>query len=508
MSSPTNGAAWHPLSPELAGRPRPVPPVSATAGPPGATAGTPHSAAQPVAQPATMRAGLPPAGGTADPQAAERLRQRLRDVVGAQLPGRVEELQRRTGAAVTRDGRRELARVVLDEAVAAHSEAELMANHALVAKDVERRVIAEVINEVFGMAGLQPLLEDPQVETINVNRYDQVFVQYSDGTRAQVAPIAGSNEELTDLVRILAARTGSEERRFDRGSPAVNLQLPGGERLFAVMALTTGGVTALSIRRHGYLTVTLPELRGRGTLDAGLQEFLRALVKGRRNILITGGTNAGKTTMLRALASEMDPSERIVTIEDAFELGLGLDPALHVDVTAFQAREANVEGEGAISQAELVRWALRMSPDRVIVGEIRGPEVIPMCNAMSQGNDGSMATLHASSSRIAFTRLASYAAQGTERLPVEATNLLVASAVHFVVHLARGIDRTTRVVSSVREVVGADDRQIVSNEIYRPGPDRRARPVAGALRSDTLDDLIDVGLDPGVLTNPDGWWPA
>jgi pilus assembly protein CpaF len=222
--------------------------------------------------------------------------------------------------------------------------------------------------------------------------------------------------------------------------------------------------------------------------------------------LITGGTGAGKTTLLRALASEMDPLERIVTIEDAFELGLDHDPDIHADVTAFQAREPNVEGEGAISQAELVRWGLRMSPDRVIVGEIRGPEVIPMCNAMSQGNDGSMATLHASSSRIAFTRLASYAAQGVERLPLEATNLLVASAVHFVVHLARAQDRRTRVVSSIREVVGADGPQVISNEVYRPGPDRRARPMAGALRGDTLDDLVEVGFDPGVLENPEGWW--
>jgi Flp pilus assembly CpaF family ATPase len=458
--------------------------------------------------PATSVVGPGAGRDEADPGAVDRLRLRLRDALGTQLPQRVEQVQRRTGAPVARTGRRELARVVLDETVAAHSEAELMANHPLVAKDLEQRVIAEVINEVFGMAGLQPLLEDPRVETINANRYDQVFVQYTDGTRTRVAPIASSNEELTDLVRILAARAGSEERRFDRGSPAVNLQLPGGERLFAVMALTAGGVTALSIRRHGYLTVTLPELRTKGTLDIGLQEFLRAMVRARRNILITGGTNAGKTTMLRALASEMDPSERLMTIEDAFELGLGLDPELHADVTALQAREANVEGAGAISQAELVRWGLRMSPDRVIVGEIRGAEVIPMCNAMSQGNDGSMATLHASSSRIAFTRLASYAAQGPERLSIEATNLLVASAVHFVVHLARGIDRQTRVVSSIREVVGADDKQIVSNEVYRPGPDRRARPVAGALRGDTLDDLIDAGLDPEVLANPEGWWPT
>jgi Flp pilus assembly CpaF family ATPase len=346
------------------------------------------------------------------------------------------------------------------------------------------------------------------VETVNVNRWDRVFVQYTDGRRAQVAPIAASNAELTDLVRMLAARASSQERRFDYGSPAVNVQLPGGERLFAVLGLTAGGVTALSIRRHGYLTVTLSELRARGTVDAGLEEFLRALVRARKNILITGGTSDGKTTLLRALAAELDPLERIVTIEDAFELGLDRDPAVHADVTALQAREANIEGAGAVSQAELVRWGLRMSPDRVIVGEIRGAEVIPMCNAMSQGNDGSMATLHASSSQIAFLRLASYAAQATERLPMEATCLLVAGAVHFVVHLARGPERTHRVVSSIREVLGAEGTQVISNQVYRPGPDRRARPVAGALRTDTLDELVAAGFDPRFLHQPEGWWPS
>lgn len=457
-------------------------------------------------------AGGPPMGWDTDddamdlPAGATRLRYHLRQRLNAELPQRVADQQDRTGTTATREARRELARGILDEALRVHTENELAAGRQLLPREAEQRVVAEVVNELFGMAGLQPLLDDPAVETINANRFDRVFVQYNDGRRAQVSPIAGSNEELTDLVRLLAARASSQERRFDQGSPAVNLQLPGGERLFAVMGLTAGGVTALSIRRHGYLTVTLPELRRRGTLDPGLEQFVRALVKARKNVLITGGTGAGKTTLLRGLASEMDPLERIVTIEDAFELGLDHDPDIHADVTAFQAREPNVEGEGAISQAELVRWGLRMSPDRVIVGEIRGPEVIPMCNAMSQGNDGSMATLHASSSRIAFTRLASYAAQGVERLPLDATNLLVASAVHFVVHLARAEDRRTRVVSSIREVVGADGPQVISNEVYRPGPDRRARPVAGALRTDTLDDLADVGFDPGVLENPEGWW--
>jgi len=365
--------------------------------------------------------------------------------------------------------------------------------------------VAEVLDETFGMAGLQPLLDDESIENINVNGCDRVFVRYADGTRAQLPPIATSDAEVEQLVRTLAARSGSEERRFDRGSPAVNLQLPDGSRLFAVSAVTAGGRPAIAIRRHRYRTVSLPDLRRLGTIDEHLTGFLTALVRARKNLLITGGTGIGKTTLLRALASAIDPSERLVTIEDAFELGLDTDRLLHPDVVALQAREANIEGEGAISQAELVRWALRMSPDRVIVGEIRGPEVVPMCNAMSQGNDGSMATLHASSSRIAFTRLAAYAAQGPERLPLEATNLLIASAVHFVIHLAETPDKH-RVISSIREVVDADDRQIVSNEVYQPGPDRRATPAA-PLRSETAEELVAAGLDPSVLNTSNGRWP-
>ena len=443
-----------------------------------------------------------PASATVD--AETRLRDRLRRTLTTDLPAHVEIAGDAEG--LTRERRRELGRELLQTACAAHSEAELEAGRALLDPAAETRIAESVLDEVFGLGGLQPLLENPAVETINVNRFDRVFVQYNDGTRAQVPPVAGSNDELTDLIRTLAARASSEERRFDRGSPALNLQLPGGERLFAVLGLTAGGVTACSIRRHGYLTATLAQLRRRGTLDIGLERFLRAMVKARKNILVTGGAGYGKTTLLRALAAEMDPLERIVTVEDAFELGLGLDPQLHADVTALQSREANVEGQGAIDQAELVRWGLRMSPDRVIVGEIRGPEVIPMCNAMSQGNDGSMATLHASSSKIAFTRLASYAAQGPERLPLEATALLVASSVHFVVHLDKAADRSTRVIASIREVVDADGGTVISNEVYRRGQDRRARPVPGALRVDTLDDLVDAGFDPELLAQPEGWW--
>ena len=440
--------------------------------------------------------------GDPDTPARRSLRTALRTAITTQLPDRIEQAEHDIGQPLTVADRRAIAEEILTEAARTHAETELMANRPLPDPATERSVITVVLDEQFGLAGLQPLLDDPQVENINVNGADRVFLRYADGTRARLPPIAASDAEVEQLVRTLAARTGSEERRFDRGSPAVNLQLADGSRLFAVMALTAGGRPSVSIRRHRYRTIDLPDLCRLGLIDQELGAVLAALVRARKNLLITGGTALGKTTLLRGLASVIDPDERLVTIEDAFELDLGRDPILHPDVVALQAREANIEGQGAVSQAELVRWALRMSPDRVIVGEIRGPEVVPMCNAMSQGNDGSMATLHASSSRIAFTRLAAYAAQGPERLPLEATNLLVASAVHAVIHIAYATDGK-RVVSSIREVVDADERQIVSNAVYRPGPDRRAVPGA-PWRTETADELAAAGLGPTLLSG--GRW--
>ncbi|MFF5985912.1 CpaF family protein [Prauserella flavalba] len=446
--------------------------------------------------------------GHAQPQmehpGAEALRARLRQAVSAGLAERIRADEQAGRPPLDHVGRRNLAEKLATDEADAYA-AEQLANpgtSALVPDGVEQRVIASVLDDVFGMAGLQPLLADPNIENINVNGCDRVFVRYANGERAQMPPVAASDDELIDLVRSLATRSGVEERRFDRGSPSVSVELPDGSRMFAVMAVTER--PSVSIRRHRFQRVTLARLRELGTIDAGLEALLAAMVRARLNVLVCGGTAIGKTTMLRGLASTIPPQERLITIEDNFELGLDRDPQ-HPDVKAMQAREANVEGEGAISQAELVRWALRMSPDRVIVGEVRGPEVVPMCNAMSQGNDGSMATLHASTSRGAFTKLASYAAQGAERLPLEATNLLVASALHFVVHLAEARDDKTRVVSSVREVIDADDKQVISNEVYRPGPDGRAIPGV-PLRADTVERLVEAGFDPELFERSDGWW--
>ncbi|BCL28549.1 CpaF family protein [Streptomyces aurantiacus] len=434
---------------------------------------------------------------------AEWLRRRLRHELPARLTEQIHAHESEGRGPMTESQRRERVQKILSDIAEEHAQEMINHGQSVVAPDVEQFVIASVVNEVLGLGGLEPLLSDPHIENINVNG-SRVFVRYADGRRKQLPPVVASDADLVQLIRQLAARSGAEERRFDRGSPGVNFQLPGGERAFAVMAVTAR--PALAIRRHRFQRATLAELRENGTIDPGLESFLGAVVRARKNILVTGGTVMGKTTMLRALASQIPAWERLITIEDVYELGLGADTEAHPDVVAMQAREANIEGKAAISQAELVRWALRMSPDRVIVGEVRGPEVIPMCNAMSQGNDGSMGTLHASTSRGAFTKLAAYAVQGPERLPLEATNLLVASALDFVVHLDRPrADQGKRVVSSIREVVDADDKQIVSNEVFQPGPDGRAVPGV-PLRTETLEDLTAAGYDPDETERAQWRW--
>lgn len=395
-----------------------------------------------------------------------------------------------------------LGRQLIAEALEGHARTSLAAARPVLSVEDEDAVAQSVFDALFRLHRLQRLLDDPTLENINANGCDNVWVRYADGRRERVEPIASSDEELIDLLRMAAARLGIGERRFDLGSPRLTLQLPDGARLFAVMAVAAR--PCLSIRRHRYLKITPDDLIGMGTLDIALREFLGAAMRARKSCVICGGTASGKTTLLRAMAADIPSWERLITIEDSFELGLDRYADLHPDVVAFEAREPNVEGEGEITLADLVRWALRMSPDRVIVGEARGDEVLALLNAMSQGTDGSMTTLHSSSSRGAFSKLATYAAQAPERLPLEATNLLVANAVHFVVHLAQHPDGR-RFVSSVREIVDAEGPLVVSNEVFRPGPDRRAVPGA-QLRVDTLDELVAVGFDPTLLDRPGGWW--
>jgi Flp pilus assembly CpaF family ATPase len=395
-----------------------------------------------------------------------------------------------------------LGREFVVESLGAYARDALANGVPVLAADIESDVEQRCIDALFGLGRLQRLLDDEAIENINANGCDRVFVRYADGSRERVDAIADSDEEMLDLLQRAAARLGHNERRLDRAQPFVSLQLPMGARFVGTYSVSDR--PCLSIRRHRYLRVTPDDLVRLGTFDRALRSFFGAAMRARKSLVISGGANAGKTTTLRAIAADIAPEERLVTIEDSYELGLGLHEDLHPDVVALEAREANIEGEGEVTLADLVRHALRLSPDRVIVGEARGAEVLALLNAMSQGNDGSMATIHASSSRGAFGKIATYAVQAPERLPLEATNLLIANAVHFVVHLEKD-RRNARFVSSVREVLDADGPLVTSNEVFRPGPGGRAVPGA-PFRHDTLEELIANGFEPDLLEAPEGWW--
>jgi Flp pilus assembly CpaF family ATPase len=428
-------------------------------------------------------------------EVADQLSERLR-------ADDVDERPRMSGA-----DQRQFGRQLINRRLEAYAREQLEAGREPLSFDDETALAQGIHDALFGLGALQPLLDDESIENIDANGCDDVWITRADGSKHRAPPIADSDDELVDTLRMTAARVGLTERRFDNGAPSLNLQLPDGSRLFAVMAVTSRPCVA--IRRHRFPKVFLDDLVGLGSIDLALREFLAAGVRARKNFIICGGVDAGKTTLMRALLNEVAPHERLVTIEDNLELGLDRYPDLHPDVVALEAREQNVEGEGAVDLATLVRWGLRMNPDRVIVGEVRGHEVIPMLNAMSQGNDGSMCTVHANSSAGAFGKLAMYAVQSPERLNLEATNLMVANAINFVVHIGSAIGGgpggLRRYVSSVREVTGAEGPLVMSNEIFRPGRDRRAVPSA-PLRDSTLDELAAVGFDHRVMMRPDGWW--
>lgn len=354
----------------------------------------------------------------------------------------------------------------------------------------EAAVSSAAIAQVLGLGRLQLLLEDDEISDVHVRGNCRVWVKLRNGQRETRDPIVDTDEELIELVRRAATRLSRQERRFDAGTPELNMQLPDGSRLFATMTVSLR--PSLVIRRHRFEISSLEELRLRGLLTEELQNFLTVAVRARRNFVIAGGTGSGKTTLLRALINEVPPSERIVTIEDAYELGLDHFEHLHPDHDALQSRPANIEGQGEITLADLTRMALRMDPDRVIVGEVRGAEAFPMLLAMSQGNNGSMCTMHADSTRSVFPKLAAYVSMASTGLPIDTVNLLLASALHFVIYIDNSDD--WRQVASVREVVDCDGSNIISNEIFSLDKDGELVK-AFPLRESTRELLAKYGYD-------------
>jgi pilus assembly protein CpaF len=420
---------------------------------------------------------------------------RLRQEVGDRLAQ-----QRRADAAsglapMSPEDERQFARALISMVLDEFARGEITLGRRPPSAEEEEALAAGVHAALFGVGRLQPLLEDPEIENIDVNGCDRVFIGYADGRETMAEPVAESDDELVELIQILAAYSGLSSRPFDTANPQLDLRLPDGSRLSAVMDVTAR--PSLSIRRARLGKVFLSDLMGNGTFSPEIGAFLRAAVLARKNIMLAGATNAGKTTMLRAIANEIPAHERLITVERALELGLDQFPELHPNCVAFEQRLPNSEGQGAISMAELVRRSLRMNPSRVIVGEVLGDEIVTMLNAMTQGNDGSLSTIHANSSMEVFNRVATYAIQSEERLPIEASHMLIAGAIDFVVFIEKRNDyahggRLRRYVSSIREVTGVDGR-VLSSEVFAAGPLGAAMPAAPI---SCLDDLADQGYSP------------
>lgn len=382
---------------------------------------------------------------------------------------------------ITADTTPEQARDLIADHVRAWIGDQAGSGRYMLTAELETRLVHAVYDERFGLGALQPLLEDPSIETIDVNGADQVWINYADGRKEQGEPVADSDAQLVELVRRWGAHQGQTARDFSPAKPRLRLALPDGSRLTALMTVTPRPV--LSIRRHRMLDVDLDELIDYGTLDPGLREFLGACVRSRKDIVITGGMGSGKTTFARALAADIPPDERIVTIEAEHELYLHTLPHRHADIVAMEAREPNAEGIGGIPVRELVTDALRLNAKRIIVGEVLGDELVPMLVAMNTGGEGSLCTIHADSAGEVFARMLILAGSGGLSYPPATLFRLAGMAVDIVVHLRHevvhhdGRPVNVRYVSQVIEVLPpGDTEEPATNPIYVPGPDGRAVP--------------------------------
>ncbi|HYK71367.1 MAG TPA: CpaF/VirB11 family protein [Streptosporangiaceae bacterium] len=358
---------------------------------------------------------------------------------------------------------------------------------------------AAVHDRRYGLGPLSVYLRNPQVENVDINGCDQVWISYATGERVAGPPVAASDDALIDMVRTWATRGGQTARDFSAATPMVNVALSGSARLTATMSVTPR--PCVSLRRHGQLDITLAGLTQLGTADSTVAAFLGAAVKSRCNIIITGGVNAGKTTLLRALAGEIPPGERVATLESEYELFLHELPQ-HPDVIPFEAREPNSEGSGGISLHDLIAHALRHNPRRIIVGEVRRDEILPMLEAMNSGQEGSMCTLHANSPAEAFDRILILGLRGGLALADRAIHILVGMAVDLIVHVRRGYDgtRTVRYISEILEVMppGDTERPAV-NRLFLPDPQTGRATAAHTPSAGMLGRLASAGFDLSLL---------
>jgi pilus assembly protein CpaF len=320
----------------------------------------------------------------------------------------------------------------------------------------QNRIVEEVLDEVLGLGPLEPLLKEPSITDILVNGYNKVYIERN-GKLSLTQVRFRDNAHLLHIIEKIVSQVG---RRIDEAQPIVDARLPDGSRVNAIIPPLALDGPALSIRRFGRHVITAEEMLANQTMMPGMLRFLAACVQAKVTILISGGTGSGKTTMLNALSRYIPEDERIITIEEIAELQLQ-----QRHVVKFETRQPGLNREGGINQRELVRTALRMRPDRIIVGECRGPEALDMLQAMSTGVDGSMSTVHANSPRDAFSRLVAMVLMADLEMPTRVIIQQLANAIRLVVQLARLRDGTRKVLS-IAEVLGVKDEQIQLQDIF------------------------------------------
>ena len=352
-------------------------------------------------------------------------------------------------------------------------------------------LVIDVLNELFGLGPLEALLADPSISDILVNRFDQIYIE-REGRLSETDIVFRDERHLQQIIERIVSAVG---RRIDESSPMVDARLKDGSRVNAIIPPLALDGSCLSIRRFRTDRLGASDLVARESMTAPMLEFLKATVACRLNVLVSGGTGAGKTTLLNVLSSFINHDERVVTIEDAAELMLR-----QRHVVRLETRPANIEGKGAVRQRELVVNALRMRPNRIIVGEVRGEEALDMLQAMNTGHDGSLTTVHANSPRDALYRLDSMVAMANLNIPDKAIRQQVASAIEIIVQIARQADGT-RKVTAISEITGMERDVITLQDIFvfektGIGEDGRVlgRFRATGLRPRCCDRLASAGI--------------
>ncbi len=370
--------------------------------------------------------------------------------------------------------------------------------HVPVNEQEHTQLVVDLQDEVLGLGPLEPLLADPDISEIMVNGFEKVFVERQ-GRIHLLGARFNDNGHLMKVIEKIVSRVG---RRIDESSPMVDARLPDGSRVNAIVPPLALDGPALTIRRFAVVPLRMADLVAKQALSAPMAELLAGLVKAKVNILISGGTGSGKTTLLNILSSYIPEGERIITIEDTAELQLQQS-----HVVRLETRTANVEGTGEVSMRSLVKNSLRMRPDRIVLGEVRGSEVIDMLQAMNTGHDGSLTTVHANSPRDALSRLENLVGLGGVNLPVKALRQQISAGIHVVIQASRMNDGTRKIIS-VHEITGMEGEIITSQEIFffeREGMSAQGQVLgrfrASGVRPRLADRLSAFGIElpPGLF---------